>query len=311
MSDQDAILRVQDLHKSYGKNLFKRGFPALQGVNLEIQRGSVFGLLGPNGAGKTTLIKVLLGLIPKYQGHAELFGIPVKKPYLRRRIGYLPEAHRLPPYLTGYQVMQLSGRLCGKPKAWLDERIPGLLKKVDMHKDAHKKLREYSKGMQQRVGLAQALLHEPELIFLDEPTDGIDPVGRAKIREIIANLKNTGTTIFINSHLLMEVEMICDQVVIMDKGKVLREGSMDELTQSAGGTTFYIQPVSEELGTLLEGIGSGFRLREGGFDLQVDQADQNRVIDLLRARDINILGIAKQKNTLEQSFIDLVGENAQ
>ncbi|MFT5287512.1 MAG: ABC-2 type transport system ATP-binding protein, partial [Planctomycetota bacterium] len=207
----ESILSVSNLEKTYGKRLFKKGHKALHGVSLEVGRGSVFGLLGPNGAGKTTLIKILLGLVRSSAGEAELFGQPVGQPAPRKRVGYLPEAHRLPPYLTGHQVLRLFGQLCGRDAAWLDKRIPGWLERVDMTGDAHRKIKEYSKGMCQRIGIAQALIHDPELVFLDEPTDGVDPIGREAIRGIVEELSNTGTTIFINSHLLMEVEMICDQ----------------------------------------------------------------------------------------------------
>ena len=163
-----------------------------------------------------------MGLVPSWEGEARVFGRSAGDPAARTRIGFLPEAHRLPGYLTGRAVLRLFAMLSGCERAWVEERIPGWLARVGMEKDADRKVREYSKGMMQRIGLAQALIHEPELVFLDEPTDGVDPVGRAAVREIVAGLRARGTTVFINSHLLMEVERMCDRVVVMDRGQIGR-----------------------------------------------------------------------------------------
>ncbi len=310
----DSILSVRNLEKTYRNWFFSKGHQALHGVSLEVGRGTVFGLLGPNGAGKTTLIKVLLGLVRGTEGEAEIFGKPVGDPAPRNRVGYLPEAHRLPPYLTGWQVLRLFGELCGRDRAWLDKRIPGWLAEVGMAQDAHRKIKEYSKGMCQRIGIAQALIHEPELVFLDEPTDGVDPVGREAIRRIVEDLKQKGVTIFINSHLLMEVEMMCDRVVIMDKGSIIQEGTMAELTPDTGVVRFTVSPYPKELAQLLAGIGSGLSEeppqsesdRTGVFKITVDGEETDRVIDIMRANQIGIRGLTRGKLTLEQSFIDLV-----
>ena len=309
----ESILSVRDLEKTYG-GLFKKGHKALSGVSLEVGRGTVFGLLGPNGAGKTTLIKILLGLVRGIEGEAEIFGKRVGAPVPRARVGYLPEAHRLPPYLTGWQVLRLFGQLCGRDRAWLDERIPVWLDRVGMTKDAHRKIKEYSKGMSQRIGIAQALIHEPELVFLDEPTDGVDPVGREAIRGIVEELKQKGTTIFINSHLLMEVEMICDRVVIMDKGRIIQEGTMAELTPDTGAVRFTVSPYPKNLPQLLGGIGHGLNEEPPGseaedaghFELTVDGTETDNIVDILRANKIGLRGLSRPKLTLEQSFIDLV-----
>src|SRR5262245_7515957 len=198
MPASEPLIAVRDLVKTFGG---RKGFRALDGVTLEVGRGSIFGLLGPNGAGKTTLIKILMGLVPGFEGEARVFARPAGDPAARRRIGFLPEAHRLPGYLSGRQVLRLFAMLAGYERGWVEERIPAWLARVGMEKDADRKVRQYSKGMQQRIGLAQALIHEPELVFLDEPTDGVDPVGRAAVREIVAGLRARGTTVFINSHL--------------------------------------------------------------------------------------------------------------
>jgi ABC-2 type transport system ATP-binding protein len=306
MVGQGSFIHVRGLSKRYGRRLFKRGFLALDGVDLEVGPGTVFGLLGPNGAGKTTLVKILLGLVRGWEGQATVFGERAGAAAPRSRIGYLPEAHRLPGYLTGWQVLELFGQLCGRDRATLRARIPKLLDLVGMTAAAHRKVREYSKGMQQRIGLAQAMVHEPELLILDEPTDGVDPIGRAAIRDVVLDLKRKGATIFINSHLLMEVEMVCDRVVIMDKGRILREGSVGELTPFTGVVSFDLEPVPPDLEHLLEGIGAGLARRNGGFELSAHADDVDRAVDRLRAAGVSIRGLSQRRLNLEQAFIDLV-----
>ncbi len=303
----DCLIRVRSLEKTYGRSLWRRqGFQALSGVDLEVQRGTVFGLLGPNGAGKTTLIKILLGLVPRFEGEALLFGRGPGDPRARERVGFLPEAHRLPGYLTGRQVLRLYGELSGRKRSFLDERIPHWLERVGMERHADRKVRQYSKGMQQRIGLVQALVHEPELVFLDEPTDGVDPLGRAAIRNIVTDLKKLGVTVFINSHLLMEVERVCDRVVILNRGRVVREGTIDELTPRTGRVAFEIDPVPSDLENSLAGLGSHFVRVPGGFELDLSPEEQDAVIDRLRRAAVHIASVSPRKLTLEDSFIDLI-----
>jgi ABC-2 type transport system ATP-binding protein len=306
MVTSETSIRVQGLSKTYSRRLFKKGFKALDDVSIEVGRGSVFGLLGPNGAGKTTLIKILLGLVRDFEGQASLFDEPAGSVASRRRVGYLPEAHRLPTYLTGRQVMELFGQMCGRDMGFLRERIPTLLEKVGMAKDADRKMREYSKGMMQRIGLAQALIHEPELVFLDEPTDGVDPIGRAAIREIVMDLKSRGVTIFINSHLLMEVELMCDRVVIMDHGRILRQGTIEELTPRTGVAEFTIPMPNPEVERLLAGLGRDFTFTTRGFDIAVTDDELDQCVDRLRAAGISVRGILSRRLNLEQAFIGLV-----
>lgn len=306
MSTSQASIRIENLSKTYSGRLFRKGFRALDAVSLEVGRGSVFGLLGPNGAGKTTLIKILLGLVRGFEGQASLFGAPVGTVASRQRVGYLPEAHRMPTYLTGRQVMELFGQMCGRDVGFLRQRIPSMLEKVGMTKDADRKMREYSKGMMQRIGLAQAMIHEPELIFLDEPTDGVDPIGRAAIREVVADLKARGTTIFINSHLLMEVELMCDRVVIMDKGRILRQGTIEELTPRTGVAEFTVPMPEPRLEALLAGVGRDFKRLDTGFQIAVDDAELDQCVDRLREARISIRGIQARRLNLEQAFIGLV-----
>ncbi len=207
---------------------------ALKGVSITVERGEIFGLLGQNGAGKTTLIKILLGILNATDGSAQLLDEPVGKVAVRKRIGYLPEDHRFPDYHTGASLLEYYGTLLEMPRSKRRARIPEILEVVGIKGRMHSKIRTYSKGMKQRLGIAQALMHDPEVIFLDEPTDGVDPVGRREIRELMQELKKRGTTMFLNSHLLGEVELICDRVAILDRGEVIRLGGIAELTQQKG-----------------------------------------------------------------------------
>lgn len=310
MGGDETILRVKGLKKTFRSGLFKRkGFEALKGIDLEVGRGQVFGLLGPNGAGKTTMIKVLLNLIPNYEGQATVFGSPPSDPKTRRRVGYLPEAHRMPDYLSGWQVMVLFGMLAGHPRAEVEKRSARLLEQVGMLKDCHRKVKEYSKGMQQRLGLAQAMVHEPDLIFLDEPTDGVDPIGRAKIREMVVELKNKGVTLFINSHLLNEVEMMCDQIVILHQGEILREGTIEELTPATGTTRFQLRDDPGDVSTVLNGIGKMLKNEGRAFEMLLTDEELDQTVDTLRRAGHTIAGISQRRVSLEESFIDLIQED--
>ncbi|MBK7643138.1 MAG: ABC transporter ATP-binding protein [Planctomycetes bacterium] len=305
---QASLIRARELRKLYRKGLFGgEGFPALDGVSLEVGRGSVFGLLGPNGAGKTTMVKIFLGLVHRTHGEVEILGQSCEDASVRRRIGYLPEAHRLPGYLTGRQMLRLFAQMSGCAKSEIDDRIEKQLELVGMRDAAGRKISEYSKGMQQRIGLAQALIHEPELVFLDEPTDGVDPVGRMAIREIVLRLKNKGVTLFLNSHLLMEVEMICDRVVILSRGKILREGTMAELTPRTGSVRFELKQVPADLASLLAGIGSALVPQPGGFELALnDDAELDRCIDRLRSAGVSIRAVQPRKLSLEEAFVGML-----
>jgi ABC-2 type transport system ATP-binding protein len=305
MSDA-AVLSVRDLRKVYKKPFERGGIAALDGVSLEVGRGQIFGLLGPNGAGKTTLVKVLLGLVRGHTGEARIFGMPPADPASRRKVGYLPEAHRLPGHLTGRQLLKLFGRLSGAEPKDVDARVGQLLERVGMGKAADRKVREYSKGMQQRIGLAQALVHAPELVFLDEPTDGVDPVGRAEIRELVLELKRQGTTLFVNSHLLLEVELMCDRVVIMDKGKILREGTIADLTPSTGVVRFELGAERADLDQVLAGVGRDLRVEGAAFRLTIQKEELDVAIDRLRSAGISIRAVEPRRVNLEEAFLDLV-----
>ncbi len=309
MMDSNAI-ETFSLTKIYSSAMGKKKVEALTELNLNVPRGMIFGLLGPNGAGKTTLIKLLLSITFPTSGSAKILGEDIGKYKIKTQIGYLPENHKYPPYLSGGDVLQFFGKLSGIENSHLNNKIDELLAMVKLSKWKKTKVKSYSKGMMQRLGLAQAMLNDPDLIFLDEPTDGVDPIGRKEIRDILLNLKANGKTIFLNSHLLSEVELITDRVGILNKGKLLREGSVKELTEKA-----------EEYKLSVEGNGvenlpeeviaklSISKLQNGYYSLKVkDTNELNSILDLLRSHGVVINEFSRQKNTLEEMFISLIEE---
>jgi ABC-2 type transport system ATP-binding protein len=202
---------------------------AVKDLNLSVRAGEVFGFLGPNGAGKTTTMNVLLGFVNATSGSASLFGVDVREPVARQRIGYLPELTYYYKFLTAEELLRFYARIFGIPRAQAGQRIEQLLKLVELESARKRPIKTYSKGMQQRVGLAQALINNPDLLILDEPTSGLDPLGRMKVREIIQRLKNEGKTVFFSSHELGEVETVCDRVAIINEGQLKVEGRVDDL----------------------------------------------------------------------------------
>src|SRR5512135_386455 len=228
----ETILETRDLRVEYRAQT--SGEPkkvALKGLNLKVQAGEVFGFLGPNGAGKTTTMNVLLGFVNATRGAAFLFGVDVRQPIARQRIGYLPELTYYYKFLTADELLRFYGRIFRIPGAELGRRIDAVLRLVELEPVRKRLIKTYSKGMQQRIGLAQALINNPDLLILDEPTSGLDPLGRMKVREIIQRLKNEGKTVFFSSHELGEVETVCDRVAIINQGELKVEGRVADLVQ--------------------------------------------------------------------------------
>jgi ABC-2 type transport system ATP-binding protein len=226
-----AILQTHQLRVEYrSRDLRQSAKVALHGLDLEVRAGEVFGFLGPNGAGKTTTMNVLLGFIPPTGGAASLFGIDVRQPIARQRIGYLPELTYYYKFLTGEELLRFYAKIFGLSRTEADSRIAGLLKLVELESAAKRPIKSYSKGMQQRIGLAQSLINNPDLLILDEPTSGLDPLGRMKVREIIQRLKNEGKTVFFSSHELGEVETVCDRVAIVHQGELKAVGTVADIS---------------------------------------------------------------------------------
>jgi ABC-2 type transport system ATP-binding protein len=228
----DVILKTENLRVEYRmRELGYETKKALNGLSLAVHQGEVFGFLGPNGAGKTTTMNVLLGFVRATAGDAWLFGVNVREPIARQRIGYLPELTYYYKFLTAEETLRFYAKIFRIPKSEVDKRIETVLKLVELTSARNRPIRTYSKGMQQRVGLAQALINNPDLLVLDEPTSGLDPLGRMKVREIIQRLRNEGKTVFFSSHELGEVETVCDRVAILHEGELKAEGRVNELVR--------------------------------------------------------------------------------
>jgi ABC-2 type transport system ATP-binding protein len=304
-------VEVHNITKVYRAGLKKNRVTALKNFSLSVEGGNIFGLLGPNGAGKTTLIKILLGITFPTDGDAKVLGQSIYDFQVRKKIGYLPENHRFPSYLTGEQLLRLVADLTGYDRKNINIRIDELLELVKMFRWKKTKIKKYSKGMMQRIGLAQALINDPDLIFLDEPTDGVDPIGRKEIRDLLSDLKSQGKTIFVNSHLLSEVELISDRVAILNKGELITEGTVEDIT-----TTKELYRISFENSVpknILELDLKNYTLKEidnNSYSLKVSNiASLNQFIDEVRKRELNIRSIVPQKSSLEDMFISLIKES--
>lgn len=334
-SGVDVAIRAVNLRKTYREGVFKRKtFQALNGVSFDVPAGKVFGLLGPNGAGKTTFVKILMGIIRHSAGSATVFGAPAGSLAARRLIGYLPEKLSLPSYLTGFQALEYCGGLSGLSGGQVRAKRDELLSLVGLEGWGKSRISKYSKGMVQRLGLAQSMLHQPKLLVLDEPTDGLDPKARAGVREILTRLSKGGTTVFLNSHLLQEVEVLCQEVAILSEGNVKYCGPVagihDFLQISRGRTeglsvkilvagtpdavASIVQNTKQANGWNPNGIvEANVKPQSDGQWLITEQlSDQTQVdarVDLLRRVGLSIVSLVPQRLTLEAAFLELVGHS--
>jgi ABC-2 type transport system ATP-binding protein len=340
-TDSTPAISAEGLGKTYSEGLIRRRrFDALKDVSFQVNPGEIFGLLGPNGAGKTTFIKILLGIIRKTTGSASLMGQPAGSQAGRRLTGYLPEHLRIPPHLNAYTALECYGNLSNVPTSVIRKKRDHLLELVGLASRAKDRCKKYSKGMLQRLGLAQTLLHEPKLLILDEPTDGLDPQARAEMRQIIKRLKNEGVTIFLNSHLLQEVELICERVAILDRGELKYCGSVSQigdhvnsladrivegirLSLTLAGSSESIQAGLNQSDLNHSGLNSasvglsGVRIEssggEGLFQVSMEVENQEAVdllVDQLRRNNVSIHRLLREQVSLEDAFLKLVSNQS-
>jgi ABC-2 type transport system ATP-binding protein len=297
----EPAIETRNLRKEYGRTV------AVDDLTLQVERGEVFGFLGPNGAGKTTAVKMLLGLAAPTAGSGRLLGRPLGDCQTRAKVGFLPEHFRFHEWLQAAEFLDLHGQLFGMSAGQRARRVPELLELVGLTQAANRKLSAFSKGMLQRIGLAQALLSDPEVVFLDEPTSGLDPLGRRLVRDIIRRLRAEGTTVFLNSHLLSEVEVTCDRVAFIKEGRVVRIARLGALVE---GLTEVVLRVGRVTPGLVEGLG------RWGSDVRVDDrrialtvADERALPELARwvvDQGADLYALTPQQLSLEELFIRVV-----
>jgi len=266
-SQADALaVRTRGLTKDYTDFWGRPKVRALAGLDLDVERGQVFGLLGPNGSGKTTTMKLVLGLIWPTAGEVRILGRDARETEVRARIGFLPEETYLHRFLTGEETLEFHGKLFDIPKPERRRRIDALLERVGLTQARSRRIRQYSRGMGRRIGLAQALINEPELILLDEPTAGLDPIGTREVKDLIVELRREGRTVIMSSHLLADVEDVCDRIVILHRGRACRSGSVDEILTVRDETRFTARGLSDEDAKEIERL-----LGERAQDVRVDR----------------------------------------
>lgn len=301
--DRPPVVQALDLRKVYRAGFWlNQKVATLQGCTLSVFQGETFGLLGPNGAGKTTLLKILLGIVRPTAGRALLLGKPIGDRATRQRIGYLPENAYFYDYLTGWEFLQYAAGLFQLPAALQRQRIPELLDRVGLAQSAARKkqMRHYSKGMLQRIGMAQALINDPELVFLDEPMSGLDPLGRYQIREIIQSLKAQGKTVFFNSHVLSDVEQICDRVAILARGEILCMGAIDELLGAANTYRVKIRGGSTEI---LQQWLPDLAFQDGFWQGHL-KGDPQDFLASLRFMNAQLVSMSLSRPSLEEFFVE-------
>ncbi len=300
--DDQPIIEVRGLSKTFN------GKVAVSALNLKVEAGEVFGFLGPNGAGKTTAVKMLLGLIKPTSGGGKVLGAPLGNQHARTRIGFLPEHFRFHDWLTASEFLTLHADLYRMPRTDTRQRVPELLELVGLAAHSDKKLRQFSKGMLQRIGLAQALLNQPDLVILDEPTSGLDPVGRRLVRDIIRDLRKRGTTVFLNSHLLSEVEITCDRVAFIKHGEVLLVSPLEDLVAGELSVAIRARGLRPEVLAGLSRWSTNVRADGEHLSLTVtDEGELPAVNRYLVEQGVEVYALRPEHVSLEDLFIEIVG----
>jgi ABC-2 type transport system ATP-binding protein len=305
VSAEPTVLRVDGLEKTFRKPFTGRRVEAVRGVSFEVRRGEIFGFLGPNGAGKTTTIKMLMGLIAPTAGTMEILGVRAPEPDVMGRVGFLPENPYVYPYLSPREFVSMCGRLCGMSGSALRDRVVQVLDRVGVAYAMDRPVRALSKGMLQRVGLAAALVHDPELLVLDEPMSGLDPVGRKEVRDLIVEEKHRGRTVFFSSHILTDVELLCDRVCILRKGQVVVAGAMRELlSQDKRLTEVTVAGATSALREALEPMASATRAVGDVLVMEVEgDAAVTAVVERALKDGARLQSVTPKRETLEDLFV--------
>jgi ABC-2 type transport system ATP-binding protein len=300
----EFAIETHHLRKAYGEKI------AVQNLSLQVPPGEIFGFLGPNGAGKSTTIKMLLSLVHPTSGEIRVFGESPQTPQMRARVGFLPEHFRYHEWLRATEFLAFHGKLYGMSSAALQKRIPELLALVGLSDSANVRLSKFSKGMLQRIGLAQAMVNKPDLIFLDEPTSGLDPLGRRLVRKIIRQLKNEGTTIFLNSHFLSEVEVTCDRVAFIKNGAVVQLDTMADLLNQATEVTLRVDTLNPDLLEALGQLGTQLQVNGATASLLVDNQEVlPEIAQLTLAHNVKLYELSPRQTSLEEIFVRIIGDD--
>lgn len=305
------VVEIENLTKDYEKGFWKKKkIRALEGLTLNVEGGQIFGFLGGNGAGKTTTIKILMSLIFPTAGSAKILGEDISNTKMHARIGYCPENPYFYDYLKASELMNYFGELFGFDAAKRKQKTEELLTKVGLEeKDWNKQLRKFSKGMLQRVGIAQCLINEPEIVFLDEPMSGLDPIGRREIRELIAELREKGTTVFMSTHILSDIEALCDNVAILRKGKLAATGKLDELLTQSGETQVFeinVKGVSSESlqSEIVKIAGASIFSKPNGANIQIaDETDIDKILQITKNAGGKLVSVQPVRQSLEELFV--------
>jgi len=311
MSSPSAVVSVKDVVKDFRPGFGLRTRRVLHGVSFDVRAGEIFGFVGPNGAGKTTTLKVLMGLIRATSGSASILGHDVSESQYRNHIGFLPENPYFYTYLTARETLEFYARLSGVTGARRRERVEMLLEWVGLEHAADARLRTYSKGMLQRVGLAQALVHDPEVVFLDEPMSGLDPIGRKEIRDIILRLREDGKTVFMNTHILTDVETVCDRVAIIVKGAIRYEGRIEHfIPDDEMMTDVVLKNITTETASRIE---EGLDLELHGLGERIEVRVHEKLVEPLLRRVLDfggqVVSVTPHRETLESLFLHTIEES--
>ncbi|RJQ54236.1 MAG: ABC transporter ATP-binding protein [Actinobacteria bacterium] len=302
----EPAIVVDGLKKTYKTGVRRKTRTAVDGLNLEVATGQIQGLLGPNGAGKTTTLKSIMGFVRPTEGSIRIFGRDAKDSEVHRRIGFLPEQPYFYGYLNPRQTLSFYARLCGLDKTTTRRRILELLELVGLSDSAHMKLSKFSRGMLQRLGIAQALVSDPDLVILDEPASGLDPIGQKEMRNLVLELKGRGKTVLLSSHQLSEVEAICDSVSIIGSGTLRCEGTLDSLLNPSNAYSIVARGRAEGLGAELDGLADEVIEAGGRYTLAVPERHTYEVLDLLRRRGLELERVDRKRVSLEDYFIKLL-----